>query len=99
MNNPNQTTKKTNQEWIEKLFWIRNKRREQVRLKANPSQQLYLSKRRGKNLILKGRQQGMSKWIDADQLMDCMRYPTNAVVISHEKDATRRLFNAVKFYI
>ena len=31
--------------------------------------------------------------------MDCLRKPTNAVVISHEKEATTRLFKAVRYYI
>lgn len=41
----------------------------------------------------------MSKVIDADQLVDCIRKPTNAVVISHEKEATKRLFMAVRFFL
>mgnify|MGYP001186268481 CR=1 FL=1 len=32
-------------------------------------------------------------------MIDCIRKPTNAVVISHEKEATRRLFSAVRDYI
>lgn len=50
-------------------------------------------------MILKGRQQGLSKEIDADQLADCVKKATNAVVISHEKEATKRLFAAVRFYV
>ena len=41
----------------------------------------------------------MSKIIDADQLVDCIRKFTNAVVISHEKEATQRMFSAVKYFI
>jgi hypothetical protein len=52
-----------------------------------------------KNIILKARQKGITKIINADQLVDCLVKPTNAVVISHEKEATRRLFRAVKFFI
>ena len=37
--------------------------------------------------------------IDADQLLDCIRKGTNAVVISHEKEATKRLFSAVRGYM
>ena len=37
--------------------------------------------------------------IDADQLIDCIRKSTYAVVISHEQEATKRLFAAVKYYI
>jgi hypothetical protein len=48
---------------------------------------------------LKPRQKGLSKIIDADQLVDCIRKPTNAVVISHEKESTQRLFSAVRFFV
>jgi len=41
----------------------------------------------------------LSKIIDADQLIDCIRKPTNAVVISHEKEATKRLFASVRGFI
>lgn len=37
--------------------------------------------------------------MDADQLIDCIRKTTNAVVISHEAEATERLFSAVRYYI
>lgn len=32
-------------------------------------------------------------------MLDCIKKYTNAVVISHERDSTERLFEAVKFYI
>lgn len=50
-------------------------------------------------MILKARQKGISKVIDADQLIDCIKKSTNAVVISHEKEATKRLFAAVRYYV
>jgi hypothetical protein len=83
----------------EKLLKIRNKRGQIVPFKANRSQQEYRKKKTRRNLILKGRQQGISKEIDADQLIDCIKKSTNAVVISHEKEATKRLFSAVKFFV
>ena len=52
-----------------------------------------------RNLILKARQKGISKIIDADQFIDCIRESTNAVVLSHEKEATKRLFAAVRYFI
>ena len=55
--------------------------------------------RRRRNLILKARQKGLTKIIDADQLIECIMKYTSAVVISHEKEATKRLFAAVKEYI
>lgn len=48
---------------------------------------------------MKARQKGISKIIDADQLVDCFTKSTNAIVLSHEKDSTRRLFAAVRYYI
>jgi len=55
-------------------------------------------KRTRRNLILKFRQGGLSKIIDADQTVDCLRKPTNAVIISHEKEATKRLFASVRAF-
>ena len=60
----------------------------------NPAQLYYWTKKTRRNLIVKARQKGISKIIDADQLIDCIKKPTNAVVISHEKTATQRLFGS-----
>jgi hypothetical protein len=49
--------------------------------------------------LLKARQHGLSKVVDADQLIDCVKKSTNAVVLSHEKESTTRLFEAVKYYV
>ena len=84
---------------IEKLMKIRDKRGKQVPFVTNPAQTLYWEKRKRRNLILKARQKGISKFIDADQLTDCIKKPTNAVVVSHEQGATKRLFAAVRYYI
>lgn len=84
---------------IKGLFSIRNKRGQVVPYVPNASQLRYRAKRTRRNIILKGRQQGLSKEIDGDQLADCIKKSTNAVVISHEKEATKRLFAAVRFYV
>lgn len=89
----------TNKEWIQKLLKIQNKRGKQVPFIFNTAQNYYWEKRTRRNIILKARQKGLTKVIDADQLLDCLRKPTNAVVISHEKEATTRLFKAVRYYI
>lgn len=65
----------------------------------NAAQSLYWARKTRRNLILKARQKGISKLIDADQLIDCIRKPTNAIVVSHEQEATKRLFEAVQKYI
>lgn len=84
---------------IEKMLKIRDKRGSQVPFILNPAQSYYWEKKTRRNLILKARQKGLSKAIDADQLIDCIKKSTNAVVISHEQEATKRLFAAVKYYI
>lgn len=84
---------------IQKLFKIRDKRGNRVPFKLNTAQLWYWQKKTRRNLILKARQKGLSKIIDADQLVDCIRKFTNAVVISHEKGATSRLFAAVKYFV
>lgn len=65
----------------------------------NEAQRHYWINKTRRNLIIKARQKGLSKLIDGDQLIDCLNKPTNAVVISHERDATTRLFAAVRNYI
>lgn len=99
MRKKNNTMERTNTELIEGLLKIRDKRKQLVKFKLNRAQQLYMQKRTRRNLILKARQEGISKVIDADQLIDCVRKPTNAVVVSHEKEATKRLFAAVRAFI
>lgn len=95
----NNQFKLTNQDQVERNLRIRNKRGEIVPFKSNPVQQIYWQKRTRRNLWLKPRQKGLSKIIDADQLVDCALRTTNAVVISHEKEATKRLFAAVDFFV
>lgn len=84
---------------IEKLIKIRTKRGEIVPFKLNVAQNYYWQRKTRRNLLLKARQKGLSKIIDADQLIDCIKKSTNALVLSHEEGATKRLFSAVRFYI
>jgi hypothetical protein len=81
------------------LLWIKNKQGQKVRFQPNKAQMFYQAHKSRRNLILKARQKGLTAFIDADQLLDCIKRPTNAVVISHEKEATRRLFRRVKYYL
>jgi hypothetical protein len=99
LNNPELITYLPDNDEIKSLFSIRNKRGQMVPYIPNKSQLYYRSKKTRRNLVLKGRQQGLSKEIDADQLADCMKKSTNAVVISHEKEATKRLFASVRYYV
>lgn len=84
---------------MENFLMIRNKKGLIVPFKSNPVQEIYWRKKTRRNIWLKPRQEGLSKVIDGDQLIDCVRKHTNAVVISHEKEATKRLFAAVDFYV
>jgi len=88
-----------NRTLIEALCKIRDKRGKQVPLLFNTAQNYYWDHRTRRNIILKARQKGISKLLDADLLFDCIRKPTNAVVISHESGATKRMFAAVKYYL
>ncbi len=45
---------------------------------------------------MKARQKGISKIIDADITIECIKKPTKAIIISHEQDSTKRLFASVK---
>lgn len=85
-------------ELIEKLLRIRDKHKKIVRFRFNPAQDYYWTRKTRRNLILKARQKGLTKVIDADQFIQCIRQTTQAVVISHERESTKRLFAAVKFY-
>lgn len=99
LNNPDLIKHLPSNDEIKSLFSIRNKRGQTVPYVPNRSQLHYRKHKTRRNIILKGRQQGASKEIDADQLADCLKKSTNAVVISHEKEATKRLFAAVRFYV
>lgn len=99
MTQPTGRKQRSNLELIQGLLKIRDKRKVLQRFNLNSAQALYWAKKTRRNLILKARQKGISKIIDADQLIDCIRKPTNAVVISHEKEATKRLFASVRGFI
>lgn len=88
----------TNKEIIEGLFWIQDKRQNRVRFKLNDVQAKYDRGKSAKDIILKARKEGFSSYILADQYCDCLRRPTNAVVISHEKESAARLFGRVKYF-
>lgn len=81
------------------MLRIRDKRGNLKPFKFNPAQEYYWQHRTRRNLIIKARQKGISKVIDADQLIECIKKAINAVVISHEKEATKRLFAAVRGFI
>lgn len=83
---------------MEKNLKIKNKRKELVDFKFNTAQDFYWQRMTRRNLVLKARQKGLSKVIDGDQYISCGMRTTNAIVISHERESTGRLFQAVKDY-
>lgn len=88
-----------NKSLIQGLLRIKNKRGALVPFTFNIAQSYYWARKRRRNIIVKARQKGITSLIDADQLIDCIVKATNAVVISHEQDATRRLFERVRGYV
>lgn len=65
----------------------------------NPAQAYYLSKAKKKNIIVKPRQKGLSKLLIAKASDKCLEKPINAVLVSHEGEATRRLFKSAKLIL
>ena len=98
----------TRKEIIEAGFSIINKKSEKVSFIQNYVQNKLDEvreklKREGKPvwiLILKARQEGCSAKVEADWLADCLKEDNlNCVVISHEKESTKRLLRRVHYYI
>src|SRR3990167_9391476 len=95
-------------EFIEEELSIINKKSVQVPFVQNFIQNKLDSvreqlKREGKPiwiLVLKARQEGVSAKVEADWLTDCLKEDNlNCVVISHEKESTKRLLRRVHYYI
>lgn len=85
---------------IESHLLIENKQQKVVPFRYNAIQARYDEQKTNRDIILKGRQFGFSSVIGAEALMACLtKDNTRAVVISHEKDATQRLFARVKKYV
>ena len=85
---------------IENFISIADKQGNTVPFKLNEAQSTYYANQTDRDIILKARQLGFSSLILAMWLVDCLTHKNlNAVVISHEKGATQRLFQRVKFYI
>ncbi len=86
--------------WIETFFWIVDKKSVKVPFILNVNQALYYAKRTGRDIILKAKKMGFSALITAIFLHACItRKYTRAVLVSHEKEATVRLFKRVVFYL
>jgi hypothetical protein len=86
------------QERIAEMIWIRTKEKKVINLIFNPIQVVYWSERTKRDIILKPRQLGFSTQILAEFFDDTINTPnTNTVIIAHDSDSTRKLFNVVQF--
>lgn len=85
---------------MEALFRIPNKDGEDVDFKLNSAQHLLDENLTGRDLVPKARQEGVSSYYLGRFLAACLMYRnTRAVVISHDKESTRRLLTRVQYYI
>lgn len=98
----------TRREIIESYFRIQTKDKDIVEFIQNKAQNLLDEVRakleaEGKPvwiLVLKARQLGVSSKIIADWVADCVALNnTNCVLLSHEGEATKRLFSKAEFYV
>ncbi len=86
--------------FIERFFYIVDKDRVKVPFKLNPVQGKYYDARSHYDLILKARKEGITSLIAAIWTHACLFIPnTRAVIVSHEDDATQRLFAKVRYYL
>lgn len=85
---------------IEKLFLIVDRNARTIPLILNEPQNKILSSLKGRDIILKARQEGISTLILALFTLDfIMKENIRCVVISHEIGATQKLFDKVKFFL
>lgn len=85
---------------IESYFWIESKEKKIVPFVFNQVQDKYYKTRTNKDDILKARQEGFSSLILGLFTVEFLFVPNSrCVCISHEKQATQRLLNKVKFFI
>lgn len=81
---------------LELNYKILDKRSKLVAFVPNPAQAYYLEHAKKKNIIIKPRQKGLSKLLIAKAVDKCLDSQVNAVLVSHEGDATKRLFKSAK---
>lgn len=85
---------------MESLFRIPNKEGEEVDFKLNEAQRTLDSSLTGRDLVPKARQEGVSTYVIGRFLAKCLRNRnTRAVIISHDRDSTERLFSRARFML
>lgn len=85
---------------IEALFSIADKDGRDVDFRLNNAQRKVDAALTGRDLIPKARQEGVSSYFLARNLVRCLHNRnTRAVVISHDKESTQRMLKRVHYYI
>lgn len=94
-----QVTKTTPATFVEKSFKILDKRSKEVPFILNRAQRYYEKKKKKRNIVLKARQQGMTKYLLARRMPYFLTRPVNCLLLSNEKDATQRMMKSAKFFL
>ena len=85
--------------FIESLMEIQNKNKQRVPFELNVVQRQYAELQTPRDVILKARQHGITSYIMADFLYECLTIPgTYSVVVSHEEQATQRLLERARYF-
>jgi len=85
---------------IESAFWVINKNKEPVPFIFNEPQTLFYNERTTRDDLVKAGQLGLSTVIDAILTVKFLLVPNSwSIVISHEEEATKRLFEKVDYYL
>lgn len=85
---------------IQTMFRIANEQAVTVDFILNPPQQRYSRECSTRGIILKARREGFSSYVLAEFTVACLSQPnTQAVVMSHEAEATARHLARVQFYL
>lgn len=85
---------------IESMFQIISKDAKDVPFELNPVQRQLDDEITGRDIIPKARQRGVSSYFLARYTAACMiRRNVRAVVVSHETDATQRLFDRCHYFV
>lgn len=85
---------------IESAFMVVNKQKEPVPFIFNNPQNLFYEERTTRDDLVKAGQLGLSTMIDAILTVKFLLIPNSwSIVISHEEEATKRLFEKVDYYL
>lgn len=85
---------------IERAFWVIDKEKERVPFLFNNPQNIFYDERTSRDDILKAGQLGLSTEILAILTVKFLLVPNSwSVSISHEDNATRRLFEKVEYFL